>query len=328
MRFATPHWLALLLTLPLIWWWLRRRRPTLGYSAVSLLQNSGMTLAFDPRMWGWALRSLALVCLIIALARPQSGRQITEVTSEGVDILLAIDTSGSMQALDFTWQGERENRLAVVKRVVTNFIEARPYDRIGLVVFGEEAFTQSPLTLDHQLLDEFVDAMEIGMAGEATAIGSAIAVSTQRLKELKAEEKILILLTDGQSNAGPLTPNQAAEAAAHYGIKIYTIGAGTQGKAPFEVEGFFGKRTIYREVDLDEPTLRQVAKVTGGRYFRATDTDELQKIYQVIDELEKTEVQVKNYDLYDELYRPWLAIALLCLLLERLLQLTRWRALP
>lgn len=274
------------------------------------------------------LRCLAIALFVMALARPQSGTKATEVTTEGIDIMLCLDTSGSMQALDFKWENERQNRLQVVKRVVGNFIKGRTNDRIGMVVFGEEAFTQCPLTLDYGVLLSFLDQVEIGMAGDSTAIGSALGTCVKRLKDLESKSKVVILLTDGRNNAGSLSPETAAEIAGTFSIKTYTVGVGTEGEVPFLVDTIFGKRYVYQRVDLDEDTLKELARITGGTYFKATDTKALEEIYNQIDQLEKTKVEVKEYMEYDELFRWFLMAGLACILLEIILANTRFRKIP
>lgn len=273
-------------------------------------------------------RLAAVSLLIIALARPQAGHKQTEVLSEGVDILLTIDTSGSMRAIDFMLANRQVTRLDAVKAVVSDFIQKRPGDRLGMVVFGEEAFTQAPLTLDHDLLQTLLKDLTIGMAGDATAIGSAIGVSVNRLKDLKAKSKVVVLLTDGQNTAGDLAPDQAAEAAATFGVKIYTIGVGSEGPAPFLVDTIFGQRTVYQQADLDEPTLRKIADVTHARYFRAKDTTELLQIYGEIDRLEKSEAKVKEYMEYEERFHWFLIPGLLLLAAEIFLTRTWLRKIP
>jgi Ca-activated chloride channel family protein len=233
-----------------------------------------------------------------------------------------------MRALDFTVDGKRANRLAAIKDVASDFIEERPGDRLGMVVFGEEAFTQAPLTLDHDLLKTLLDRLEIGVAGDATAIGQAIGVGINRLKDLTAKSKVMILLTDGQNNAGDLPPLKAADIAASFGIKIYTIGVGTLGPAPFEVDSLFGKRIVYQEAHLDEPTLKKIAETTQARYFRATDTNTLKEIYAEINRLEKSQALIKEYTEYDELYQRFLIWGLLILLGEILLSRTIYRRIP
>ena len=242
--------------------------------------------------------------------------------------MLCLDTSGSMQALDFKLDGKQVDRLTAVKKVVMDFIKKREMDRIGLVVFGDEAFTQSPLTLDKGLLLGLVEKMEIGMAGDQTAIGSAIAVGGKRLKDLKAKSKILILLTDGRHNKGKITPEEAAEAVQALGVKIYTIGVGGKGPAPFKVKTFFGTRMVRQRVDLDEDTLKKVARMGRGQYFRASDSESLSDIYDIIDREEKTEVKVKEFFHFRELYAYFLVPALLLLGLEILLKNTVLRVIP
>lgn len=274
------------------------------------------------------LRFLVVALLIIALARPQEGRKSTEIVSVGVDIMLALDTSGSMQALDFIEDKQRITRLAVVKGVVSKFIDNRPNDRIGMVVFGEQAYTQCPLTLDQGVLQTFLSKLEIGMAGDSTAIGSAIGIAVKRLKDLESKSKVIILLTDGRNNAGSLVPLQAAQTAKTFGIKIHTIGVGTKGKAPFLVNSVFGQRYVYQEVDIDEGTLKEISKITGGQYFRATDLESLQNIYKQIDEMEKSEVKVIDHSEYNELFYYFLIPGLILLLLEIVLSNTLLRRIP
>lgn len=274
------------------------------------------------------LRGLCLILLVLTAARPQFYNVSREIRSPGVDIVMCIDTSGSMQALDFELNSEPVTRLTAVKKVVSDFIRKREVDRIGLVVFGEEAFTQAPLTLDKGLLLGLVEQMTIGMAGDRTAIGSALAIGGKRLKDLKAKSKILILLTDGRHNAGDLTPEQAAEAVQTLGVKIYTIGVGGQGPAPFRVKALIGTRIVRRKVDLDESTLKRIADIGGGKYFRATDTEGLAEIYDIIDRAEKTEVKVKEFFHFRELYPYFLIPALILLGLEIFLKSTILRTVP
>jgi Ca-activated chloride channel family protein len=233
-----------------------------------------------------------------------------------------------MQAMDFELDNDPVTRLTAVKKVVGDFIEKRENDRIGLVVFGDEAYTQAPLTLDKGLLLELVKKMKIGMAGDSTAIGTAIAIGGKRLKDLDAKSKILILMTDGQHNAGTLTPEEAAEAVQALGIKIYTIGVGGFGPAPFVVNTPFGQRVVKQQVDLDEDTLRSVAKIGNGQYFRAADTKQLSEIYELIDKEEKTEATVKEFFHFKELYHYFLIPAILLLGLEILLKTTVLRVIP
>jgi Ca-activated chloride channel family protein len=266
--------------------------------------------------------------LTLAAARPQFYNVSREIKSTGVDIILALDASGSMQALDFELGEKPVSRLTAVKKVVSDFIKQRDMDRIGLVVFGQEAFTQSPLTLDKGLLLDLVKRMEIGMAGDSTAVGSAIAIGGKRLKDLDAKTKVLILLTDGRNNAGDLTPVEAAEAVHTLGIKIYSIGVGGQGEAPFPVQTLFGTRIVRQRVDLDESTLKRIAEIGRGKYFRASDTKGLEEIYRTIDQLEKTEIKVKEFFHYKELYPWFLWPALILLCIEILLRAFVLRVIP
>ena len=274
------------------------------------------------------LRCLGIVLCVIALARPQAGEKETEIVTEGVDIVLCLDTSGSMQALDFELDGKRVDRLAVVKKVVNDFVKKRKDDRIGMVVFGEQAFTQCPLTMDYGVLLSFLRRLEIGMAGDSTALGSALATSVKRLRDVSGKSKVVILLTDGRNNAGKISPLTAAEIAKTYHIKVYTIGVGKEGKSPFLVDTFFGKDYVYQEVDLDEKTLKEIADITGGQYFRAMDTAGLEKIYDQIDRMEKTEAKIKEYMEYEELFHLFALSGLLLFLIEFALANTRLRKIP
>ena len=274
------------------------------------------------------LRTIALALLVFASARPQLYNISRDVRSSGVDIMLCLDTSGTMQALDFKLNEKRVTRLTAVKKVVTDFIKKREFDRIGLVVFGTEAFTQSPLTMDKGLLLTLINRLNIGMAGDSTAIGSAIAIAGKRLKDIEAKSKIMILLTDGRNNAGEITPEQAAEAVRVFGVKIYTIGVGGKGPAPFAVKGFFGTQIVQQEVDLDEETLQKIASIGGGKYFRASDSKELSEIYDIIDKAEKREIKMKEFFHFKELYLYFLIPAIIILLLEISLKTTVLRVIP
>lgn len=328
-RFAYP--VLLILLLPVLGWVLFslwKKPASMTYSMASRL---ALLAGGASRLWAkvpLALRTACLVLLVLAAARPQFFNVSRETRSPGVDIMLCLDTSGSMQALDFQLNEKPVSRLTAVKKVVSDFIKKRETDRIGLVVFGEEAFTQSPLTVDKGLLLALVDKMEVGMAGDRTAIGSAIAVGGKRLKDLKAKSKVLILLTDGRHNAGDITPEEAARAVRALGIKVYAIGVGGKGPAPFPVNTFFGPRLVNRQVDLDEATLKKVASLGGGEYFRAADSGRLSEIYDIIDRQEKTEVKVKEFFHFRELYRLFLIPALAFLGLEILLRTTLLRVIP
>jgi Ca-activated chloride channel family protein len=329
-RFANPELLLLVLTLaPVAWAGMRGEgRARLQISSVGLVHAAGQGRGALLRLVPLALRLLAMFFVIIALARPQGGAVSREVLSEGVDIMLVADTSGSMRAMDFTLDGERVDRLTVAKKTIRDFVEGRINDRIGLIAFGEETIIQCPTTVDYGVLTNTLEAVKIGMAGDGTAIGSALGEATIRLRELPGDSKVVILLTDGANTTGLLDPLQAAKGAATYGIKVYTIGVGTEGKAPFLVQTLLGPQFQYQEVHLDEPTLTAVAEATGGRYFRATSSEGLAEIYELIDELEKTKVEVREFVDYQELMLLALAPALLLLLLELLLRTTVLRTLP
>lgn len=272
---------------------------------------------------------IGLAMIIVAMARPQLGQGRTEVETSGIDIMLAIDVSGSMQAMDFEIEGERMNRLEVVKKVVEEFVVERPGDRIGMVGFAGRPYMVSPLTLDHDWLKNRLKEVTIGRVEDGTAIGSAIASSVNHLRDSDAKSRIAILLTDGVNNGGAANPVTAAEAAETLGIKIYTIGAGTEGEAPMPVRDMFGrKRMRMMPVEIDEESLREIAELTGGQYFRATDTDSLKSIYDEINQLETTKRTVKKYEDYEELFLFALLPGLGLILLERILGETRYRHLP
>ena len=327
-RFEDPWLLLTLLLIPILIMRERSIANTINYSSLSSLkavnQHRYKVLILTPTI----LKFIAITLFIIAFARPQEGSKRTEILSQGVDIILAIDTSGSMQALDFKKNDAQVTRLSVVKDVITEFVKHREMDRMGMVVFGANAFTQCPLTLDQSILLSFIDKLKIGMAGDATAIGSAVGISAKRLKDLKSKSKIIILLTDGRNNSGAISPIQAAEIAKSLGIKIYTIGVGKRGKAPFLVDSIFGKRVIYQDVDIDEKVLNKISKMTEGKYFRATDLKSLKNIYKQIDLLEKSEVKILDHSKYKELFHYFLIPGLFLLLIEIICSNSFLRRLP
>jgi len=287
---------------------------------------------FRRRSWfgiyfGSFLVYLAMTCFVVALARPQFGRKETEVTSEGIDIVLALDASESMAAMDFKLDGEAVDRLTVVKKVVTDFLKQQQADRIGMVIFGELAYTQCPLTLDYDVLVRFMDEVKIGIAGNGTAIGDGLALSVKRLKDLPGKSKVVILLTDGRNNSGKISPEKAAEIAKTFGIRVYTIGIGTKGPVPFPQPGVFGNRLVYVNLDMDEEPLKAIANETGGRFFFATDTQKLESIYQEIGRLEKTEAKVKHFETFDELFQYFVYAGLGLILLEFMMASTVLRRL-
>lgn len=326
-RFEDPWFLILFLIIPYLVW-KRKEQATISYSSLEILQNIRAIQVGFLSTIPLVLRLFAISLFIMALARPQEGQKRTEILSMGVDIMLALDTSGSMKALDFIQNDKRDTRLTMVKDVVSKFIENRTNDRMGMVVFGSEAYTQCPLTLDQNILQSFLRKLDIGMAGDSTAIGSAIGIAVKRLKDLKSDSKLIILLTDGRNNAGNLAPLQAAQTAKAFGIKIHTIGVGTRGKAPFLVNSIFGQRYVYQEVDIDEDTLKEISKITGGQYFRATDLESLKLIYKKIDQMEKSEVKIFDHSEYTELFHYFLIPAILILFMEVTLSNTLFRRLP
>jgi Ca-activated chloride channel homolog len=314
-RFAYPYVLCLLALLPLAAWYVVRHRGerSVAYSSLDLLLGAGLEAPAWKRYLTLALRLLVMGLVIVALARPQTGRSKHTTYSEGIDIMLVLDTSGSMQAQDF----EPKNRLNVAKEVVKDFIAKRPEDRIGLVVFSADAMTQCPLTLDHALLSKLVDQVDFGMLDDGTAIGVALATACNRLRTSKAKSKVIVLLTDGQNNAGMVDPTTAARVAASLGLKVYTVGVGTRGRAPIPVDDpVFGRRLISVEVDIDENTLRKIAEITHGQYFRATDTKELMAIYDQIDKLEKSKVESETFVEYTERFAWFIVPAVGLLMLE------------
>jgi Ca-activated chloride channel family protein len=315
-RFAEPGWLALLAALPLIVL-LRRRRvgPRLGVATAQGLAGIRPSLAVRTRWLLTALKVAALGLVIVGLARPQWGSRETTRLSEGINLVLAVDASESMAAIDFESKGKRMNRLEAVKAVVRDFVAKRAGDRIGLVVFGSAAYTQLPLTTDYGTILTVLDRLEIGAAGPNTAVGDAIGISVKRLEDVPSKSNVVILLTDGQSNSGELSPEAAAEAARELGVKVYTIGIGSRGQAPFVVEDpLFGRRVVYRRVDFDEATLRRVAEITGAQYFHAEGLEGLAGVYATIDRLEKSEVRVRTFDAFDDWY-PYVLFPALGLLL-------------
>jgi Ca-activated chloride channel homolog len=330
-HFDHPEILWLLALFPLLAF-LRGRRGTataIRYSSTQTAKAIAGARKSKAGSWLGTLRILALSALVVALAQPQMVHGTSEVDASGIDIILAVDVSGSMEALDFTINNEPANRVEVVKEVVSQFIEERPNDRIGLVAFAGRPYMVSPLTLDHQWLQKRLQTIHPGMVEDGTAIGSALGAGVNRLRDQKAKSRIVILLTDGMNNAGKILPVTAAEAAETLGIKIYTIGAGSRGEVPVPITDKFGNQKIVRaKVDIDEKTLKQVARMTGAQYYRATDTDSLEKIYNDINKLETTTRKIKKFEHRNEMFL-WAALgALLLMGLELTLNQTRFRRLP
>ncbi|MDP8254536.1 MAG: VWA domain-containing protein [Candidatus Alcyoniella australis] len=304
--------------------WSRSRTSTIVFSDVSNLKRIRPSAFLRLRQTLPALRIAAVALLFIGLARPQQTLVTTEISSEGIDIMLIVDTSGSMRAQDFA----PHNRLEVAKAKIGEFINGRRADRIGLVVFAEKAFTQCPLTQDYAVLQNLLQSVDFGMVGDSTAVGEALALGVERMRGSEAQSKVIVLLTDGQNNAGRIQPLTAAKLAQQYKIKVYTIGVGSRGSAMMPVyDPVLGRQYQKVQVDLDEETLRRIAQMTGGEYFRAADPQGLETIYKRIDQLEKTEIETRDFTEYSELYKPFVLLGLLLLLAEALLAATRFRRL-
>ncbi|MBI2949915.1 MAG: VWA domain-containing protein [Verrucomicrobia bacterium] len=331
MTFAYPYVLALLALLPLLAWLKGKhgQEAAFLYSSIQLVRGiMGLTRSSVGKIL-LKLRWLALALFIVALARPQIGEGETRITASGIDIVVAMDLSGSMAAEDFQIKGERVNRLDIAKDVLEKFIAKRVSDRIGLVAFAGRAYIAAPPTLDHDFLLQNLQRLNLGTIEDGTAIGSGLSAALNRLRELPSKSRIVILMTDGQNNAGKVPPLTAAEAAETLGVKVYTIGVGTRGTAPMPRTDVFGRKVyVSVPVDIDEDTLKAIAQKTGGKYFRADSTETLREIYTEIDKLEKTEIQIKKYQRYQELF-PWVVLSgLSVLLLEVILGNTVWRKLP
>ncbi|MBF0112137.1 MAG: VWA domain-containing protein [Desulfamplus sp.] len=338
-RFASPLFLLLLGVIPIIIYLLNYKtggfnkedQPSIRSSSLSFLQTDGSKLPFTIMVFRLLpiLKYAALVLMVVALARPQWGTKKIDVTTEGINIILALDLSESMAALDFSSKGKIINRLDAVREVISDFIMNRTGDRIGMVVFGSQAFTQLPLTRDYNTIGFVLDKLKIGAAGPATAIGDAVGISIKRLEDIKSRSNIIILLTDGSSNSGELTPETAAAIAAEQEVKIYTIGVGKEGKAPFLVnDPIFGQRYVYQRVEIDHETLKKMADMTKGAFFHAEDVDSLKKIYKMIDELEKTKVDVKSWAEYNDLYLWFLTPSFILLAIYIVLSNTRFMRIP
>lgn len=328
MVFANPTYLYLLLLLiPMIGWYIWK----LCKSQASLQVSSSE--AFDvPEAASWkvylrhvpfVLRMAAIAVLIMVLARPQSTNSWQNTSTEGIDIVMAMDVSTSMLAQDF-----KPNRLEAAKDVAASFINGRPNDNIGLVVFAAESFTQCPLTVDHSVLLNLFKDIQPGIIQDGTAIGLGLANAVSRVKDSMAKSKVIILLTDGVNNAGEIAPVTAAEIAKTFGIRIYAIGVGTQGSAPYPFQTAFGIQYQNIPVEIDEPTLKQIAATTGGQYFRATDNESLKEIYSEIDKMEKTKISVQQYSKKQEEYKNWALLLFVLLLAEVLLKNTLLRNIP
>ncbi len=324
--FKNPEllWLALVL-IPMIAYYAflqRKSRVEFRYSNVAASKGAEATIKSKLIHLPFILRMLVVALLIVVLARPQSSSSWQDVTTEGIDIVMALDISGSMQAEDF-----KPNRLEAAKKVAKNFIGNRPNDRLGLVVFAGESFTQCPLTTDHSVILNLFNDVKSGMLEDGTAIGMGLATSVKRLKDSEAISKVVILLTDGENNAGSIAPATAAEIAKEFGVRVYTIGVGTRGMAPMPFTDPFG-RTVYQDVEvkINEELLTRIADMTDGKYFRATDNASLEEVYKEIDELERSKIDVTEYRKRKEEFLPFAIAALLLLACEVLLKQTILRS--
>ena len=333
LSFAQPWWLLLLL-LPALLAWRRGRpggAPALVYSSTTILQTLGRPRAARSGAFAEALLALTLALAVVALSRPQLSNAFTQIEASGIDIMIALDVSGSMLTEDFSINGQRASRVDAIKEITQRFIEARPNDRIGMLAFAGKPYLVSPPTLDHAWLVENLDRVKIGLVEDGTAIGSALVSAANRLKNREAKSRIIVLLSDGDNNAGRVNPDTAAEAVRVLNLKVYTIGVGTNGIAPYPVrkDPLTGE-TVYEnvQVEYDEKTLNDVARIANGHFFRADSSAALEAIYAQIDQLEKTTVKVSKYREYRDLF-PWLvATAVGCLGCYMALSQTLWRRLP
>jgi Ca-activated chloride channel family protein len=325
--FGSPEFLFGLILVPLlVSWYIRRHRGQVGclrYSSLRPFAALKPTVRERFRHAPFILRLLVLGVLIVALARPQTTSKGENIYTEGIDIALLLDISGSMLAEDL-----QPNRISAARQVASEFVDGRQNDRIGLVIFAGQSFTQCPMTTDYRVLKNLIRQVKEGMVEDGTAIGMAIAQGVNRLKDSKSKSKVMILLTDGVNNRGEIDPLTAAQIASTYKIRIYAVGVGTQGEAPYPTMTPFGKRYVNVPVDVDEKTLIKIAEMTGGQYFRATNNRTLKQIYQEIDQMEKTRIEVRSYRSYAELFVDWSWVALLGMVFEFLLAGTVLRKIP
>lgn len=325
LSFAHPYFFALLALVPLLIWWQVRSKKK-DAPALRLTTTAGLARMKQSGKAAWrpvlfVLRVVALVALIIALARPQSSNTTENIDSEGIDIVIALDVSGSMTAEDF-----KPDRVEAAKSAALAFVNDRPTDRIGLVIFSGESFTMCPITIDHNVLKEQITQVESGMLQDGTSIGMGLATAVDRLRYSKGKSKVIILLTDGVNNTGLIDPNTALEIAKAYKVRVYTVGIGTQGQALMPVQTPAGVQKLMMPVEIDEPLLKQIAGETGGQYYRATNNQSLSNIYQAIDKLEKTKVEISSYKHYAELFFPFALLAIVCIALEMVLRYTVFRS--
>jgi len=325
-KFAEPLFLYLLVLIPAMvaFYILKQQKTTASLRMPGLqpFENAGITFRHYLRHILFACRTLGIALLIIVLARPQATSKFQDISTEGIDIVLTMDISGSMLARDF-----KPDRLDAAKDVATEFISGRPYDRMGLVVFSGESFTQCPITTDHAVLINLLREIQSGMIEDGTAIGMGLATAVNRIKDSKAKSKVIILLTDGVNNRGAIAPATAAGIAKTYGIRVYTIGVGTQGVAPYPVQTPFGMQYQDMQVEIDEAILKDIAQTTGGKYFRATDNDKLVQVYKEIDKMEKSKIDVRQFSRKEEKYFLPAMIAFCLLAFEILIRNTVYKKL-
>lgn len=327
MEFLYPKYLYLLvLLIPLVVWYvvrLSKKHPTFMLASTDGFKGMPSGFRVHMRHLPFVLRVITLALLILIIARPQSVNSWEESETQGIDMALALDVSGSMLSQDL-----QPNRLEAAKKVGSEFITDRPNDNIGLVIFAGESFTQCPLTTDHTVLLNLLNKVDFGMIDDGTAIGLGLASAVNRLKDSQSDSRVIILLTDGTNNRGQIAPLTAADMARSYGIRVYTIGVGTKGMAPTPVQTPFGIRMQNMPVDIDEKTLTEIASITGGQYFRAEDTEGLRQVYHEIDEMEKYLIQVQNVTRRQEMYLPFALAALALIVIELLLRRTWLRIIP
>lgn len=327
MEFLHPEYLYLLLVIVLltVWYLFRLSKMQASFKLASTGAFGGMRSGFRVYMrhLPFVLRMISIALIIIVIARPQSVRSWEETETQGIDIVLALDVSGSMLSQDL-----QPDRLQAAKKVAAEFITDRPNDNIGLVIFASESFTQCPLTTDHKILLNLLSEIEFGMIEDGTAIGLGLATSVNRLKDSQSDSRVVILLTDGTNNSGQIAPLTAADLARSYGIRVYTVGVGTKGMAPTPVNTIYGIRMQNMPVDIDEKTLTEIAAMTGGQYFRAQDTEGLRQVYDEIDEMEKYLISVQNVTRRREMFLPFALLALGLTLLELLVRRTWLRNIP
>ncbi len=323
-KFAEPLFLYLLILVPVMiaFYVLKQQKATASLRMPGLqpFAGAGTTFRLYLRHILFALRMISVILLIIVLARPQATNRFQDISTEGIDIILTLDISGSMLARDF-----KPDRLEASKDVATEFISGRPYDRMGLVVFSGESFTQCPLTTDHAVLINLMREVQSGMIEDGTAIGMGLATAVNRIKDSEAKTKVVILLTDGVNNRGEIAPATAAGIAKTFGIRVYTIGVGTQGVAPYPVQTPFGMQYQDMPVEIDEPILREIAETTGGKYFRATDNDKLVQVYGEIDKLEKSKIDVRQFSRKEERYFIYALVAFCLIAFEMVIRNTLFR---